>query len=133
MDPRQAAPPFRPFGYGFLLGFLIFLMGALVEVLLQRNGISGIWGLVDNGVTALVCGLLVFAYERQRYRNVTRKLRMIEAMNHHIRNALQSIVFAPYSPGQADQLHIVRNSIDRIQWALREVLPNESDNPPQEP
>jgi hypothetical protein len=69
--------------------------------------------------------LIVFFYERQQYKNVARNLRMIAAMNHHVRNALQSIIYVPYSPTQADQVKVIQASVERIQWALREILPGE--------
>jgi hypothetical protein len=42
-------------------------------------------------------------------------------MNHHIRNALQVITF--YSRAGAKQQVGIVEAVERIQWALREVLP----------
>ena len=125
MDTPQPAPLLRRAGYSFLLGFGIFLAGALLQVMFRRFGISGMWELVDNVVSGIVTGLIVFFYERQQYKNVARNLRMIAAMNHHVRNALQSIIYVPYSPTQADQVKVIQASVERIQWALREILPGE--------
>jgi len=45
-------------------------------------------------------------------------------MNHHVRNALQSISLSPYAD-QAQQIQLLDESSRRIQWALREILPGE--------
>jgi hypothetical protein len=50
-------------------------------------------------------------------------------MNHHVRNALQSITYAPYSSSQAEQINLIQASVTRIQWALREILPGDTDDP----
>jgi hypothetical protein len=115
--------------YSFLLGLAIFILGAVVENTLRRKGITGLWQWIDNIATALLSGLLVFWYEHRTYRNMQRKLHMIGAMNHHVRNALQSITYSPYSPSQAVQIKVIRDSVMRIEWALREILPNETDDP----
>ena len=125
MDIPQPAPLLRRAGLSFLLGFGIFLAGALLQMSFHRLGISGIWELVDNIVSGIVTGLIAFFYETQRHKNVVRNITMIAAMNHHVRNALQSILYVPYSPTQADQMKVIQASVERIQWALREILPGE--------
>jgi len=125
MDIPQPAPLLRRAGLSFLLGFGIFLAGALLQMMFHRFGISGTWELVDNIVSGIVTGLIAFFYETQHHKNVVRNLRMIAAMNHHVRNALQSILYVPYSPTQADQMKVIQASVERIQWALREILPGE--------
>jgi hypothetical protein len=44
-------------------------------------------------------------------------------MNHHVRNALNVIVTSAYAHGYYEQLNEIRVSINRIDWALREILP----------
>lgn len=44
-------------------------------------------------------------------------------MNHHVRNALQLISYAQSSEDRAEHVQKVRSAIERIDWALREVLP----------
>jgi hypothetical protein len=51
-------------------------------------------------------------------------------MNHHVRNALQAISYVPYTE-QAKQILLIQQSVNRIQWALQEILPG--DLPPKEP
>jgi hypothetical protein len=44
-------------------------------------------------------------------------------MNHHVRNALQVIVDSVYVHGHAQQIEEIADSVKRINWALREILP----------
>ena len=46
-------------------------------------------------------------------------------MNHHVRNSLQVISFAASVPQQEALEADIRNAVDRIEWALREVLPGQ--------
>jgi len=62
------------------------------------------------------------AHERERERT-NEKLRTIQLMNHHVRNALQSIIDSAYVHGNLDEVH---TSVDRIAWALQEILPGEA-------
>jgi len=53
-------------------------------------------------------------------------MKTIAELNHHIRNALQVIKFLGVqnrSSLDAAQLQLINDSVDRIEWALREVLP----------
>ena len=81
-------------------------------------------------MVGLVGAVLVYVLslrERQRQQYVECRLRVIAEMNHHIRNALQVITF--YSrKGQKQELGIVE-AVERIQWALREVLPQLPEQP----
>src|SRR2546423_13198220 len=102
---------------------LSFVLGILVETLERRQSITG-WPLwIDNIAAALLLGLVVLFYERRRERELIRKLRVIELMNHHVRNALQPIMYVPYSQDQQQQLNAIQDAVHRIDWALREILP----------
>jgi hypothetical protein len=50
-------------------------------------------------------------------------------MNHHIRNALQVIVYP--SPSAEEAAQRIGDAIARIDWALREVLPGGANVPMQ--
>jgi hypothetical protein len=69
----------------------------------------------------------VFAYEHRRSRDMRKKLAVIAAMNHHVRNALQTISYLPYTD-QAKQVQLIQQSVNRIQWALQEILPGEMEH-----
>ena len=74
----------------------------------------------------MVTGLVLFTYEQHRYKRLRERLRVISEMNHHVRNALQPILYAPQSSmDREQQVKVVRDCVGRIQWALREVLPSD--------
>jgi hypothetical protein len=54
-------------------------------------------------------------------------MRVIADMNHHVRNALQPILYSPFLKEQGEQVRLIQEGIRRIDWALREVLPGEID------
>jgi hypothetical protein len=112
----------RRVGLSFGLGFALFVLGALLQGVLHARGITGISIYVDDLVLGIVAGLVVFAYEQRRHKALAEKIEVIAAMNHHVRNALQAISYAPYTE-QAKQIQLIEQAVSRIQWALREVLP----------
>jgi len=114
-------------GFSFLLGFGLFAFGALVQGVLGLRGITGISAYLDDLILGVLAGLLVFAYEQRRSRETRKKLAVIAAMNHHVRNALQTISYLPYAD-QAKQVQLMQQSVNRIQWALQEILPGEMEH-----
>lgn len=118
---------FRRIGVSFFLGFGLFVLGALLQVALDRVGVRGMRAYADNLIVGVMAGLLVFAYEQRQHRAMMEKIRVIAAMNHHVRNALQAISFSPYAE-QSKQIQLVQQSTERIQWALREILPGEAES-----
>lgn len=110
-----------------LIGLCIALLGSVLEGILEHHSALGKQS-IDDFVVGVVVAIMVFAYEQRRYRTVVNKLRVITAMNHHIRNALQTISYAPYTE-QEKRIKLIQESVNRIQWALREILPAEESAP----
>ena len=106
-----------------VLALLSFGLGILVETLERQHSITGLTFWIDNIAAAFLLGLVVFFYERRRERELVKKLQIIELMNHHVRNALQPIMYVPYAQGQQEQLTAIQDAVRRIDWALREILP----------
>lgn len=79
---------------------------------------------VGSGIAACVSIILVVALgiveRNQRLREIKR-LETIALLNHHIRNALQAIIS---SSGDTNSTETIRASVERIEWALGEVLPD---------
>jgi signal transduction histidine kinase len=121
----QAPSLLRRVGLSFLLGFSLFVLGALLQGLFHQRGITGISIYMDDLVLGVLAGLVVFAYEQRRSRDMRQKVAVIAAMNHHVRNALQAISYVPYAE-QAKQIQVIQQSVNRIQWALQEILPGGS-------
>ena len=111
--------------YSFGLGFGIFLLGVTLRTLLDNLAVSGMTALVDDLLIGLLAGVLVFAYERHQHKLILEKMRVISEMNHHVRNALQPIMYSPYLQEQAAQVRTIQEGTRRIEWALREVLPGD--------
>jgi hypothetical protein len=122
-DP-QAGSLMRRIGLSILLGFSLFGLGALVNAVLERRHVGGMSLYLDDVILGLIAGLLVFFYEQRRHRAMLDKIRVIADMNHHVRNALQAIALSPYAE-KAKQIQLIDESAQRIQWALRKILPGE--------
>jgi len=114
----------RRISFSFLLGFGLFVLGAGLQGILERRGVTRTSIYLDDLVLGLLAGLMAFAYEHRRSRDLRQKLAVISAMNHHVRNALQTIFYVPYTE-QAKQMLLIQQSVNRIQWALKEILPGE--------
>jgi len=121
----------RSVAKSLLVLLLVAVSSYVLEVRLHRNGIPGRdLILLSSFLVGLVAAALVYflsVRERQRRAYVDCRLRVIAEMNHHIRNALQVITF--YSrKGEKQEVGVVE-AVERIQWALREVLPQLPESP----
>jgi hypothetical protein len=107
------------------------LTSYFIEIRLHREGVPGRdLILLSNLMVGLVGAALVYVLslrERQRRQYVECRLRVIAEMNHHIRNALQVIAF--YSRKDQKQEVGIVEAVERIEWALREVLPQLPEQP----
>ncbi len=95
--------------------------------------VTGITAGVDDLLIGVLAGLLVFAYERHQHKAVLDRMRIIADMNHHVRNALQTILYSPFLEEQTEQVRIIQEGTRRIEWALREVLPGKTAEDPPTP
>jgi hypothetical protein len=118
--------------FSFFLGFGIFILGVALRTVLDKLGVGGVPALIDDLLVGIVAGAMVFAYERHQHKLVLARLRVIAEMNHHVRNALQPILYSPFLPEQAQQVRTIQEGTRRIEWALREVLPGEAEPAPPE-
>lgn len=121
---HQTRSLLRRIGISALLGMSISGIGIVLEAFAENHPILSLDSL-DNISTGILAALLVFAYEQKRYRAAMDKLRVIAEMNHHVRNALQGIVGCRVYSEQDRQMQLIVQSVKRIEWALREVLPGE--------
>lgn len=114
---------FHPGITGGLYGFLVFVFLLLADELSVHYNL-GMWQrALDDFCGASIAAFLVYRYERTRSKHLAEKLKTIEMMNHHVRNALQVIVDSVYVHGHAQQVEEIANSVKRINWALQEILP----------
>lgn len=107
---------------------MVFLIGTTLDYFLIRDAHdSRVTVLeVSDALGGLIAGALIFRllqYERERRERLRQKLAIIADMNHHVRNALQVISFHAYSNADKKEIEAIRESMERIQWALKEILP----------
>ncbi|HLJ89156.1 MAG TPA: hypothetical protein VKZ53_20225 [Candidatus Angelobacter sp.] len=122
-------PPFgrnRKLLLPVLVGTLVFVLLAIIYWLSIEFGLSERQRIVDDLLGGVVAGLLVYWAERRWAAYLSERLRMIRLVNHHVRNALQTIKYAHYIEDSKQQIEIIEQSVARIEWTLREILP--SDN-----
>jgi hypothetical protein len=101
-------------------GLVAFLLLLLVDAISTHYGLKGWQRAGDNFLGGIVVGVLLFIDQRRRHRHLVERLETIGLMNHYVRNALQSIQYARYA---TDEVQIIEDSVARIEWALREILP----------
>lgn len=105
---------------------LIFIVSLGADLVLLRDREPARMTIeISDAISSVVIGALsyrVFRLQQQRRNYVRQKLEVIADMNHHVRNALQVISLSTHGSDQ-EQITAIRESMNRIQWALRELLP----------
>lgn len=110
-------------------GLVVAVLGFFLDRILLREGVPRFdLLLIINGITGLIAGCLF--YQRAHGDKIERefmreRMRTVAELNHHIRNALQVIKFwgAEESTLGKQQVRLIHEAADRIEWALREVVP----------
>jgi hypothetical protein len=114
-----------------VIAIVVFSINLLQDIFLSAEGFSR-WGIVvlSDIITGAVAGALFYQFaknERNRRELIRERMHTVAELNHHIRNALQVIKFwgAQHQNCALDemQIRLMKESVDRIEWALREVLP----------
>jgi signal transduction histidine kinase len=132
LDRRPAMP--QPMSRGFVLGATLgvgivsFLATELLRYLLVPDIGRAHERLLAEGLTALIVGLLagkLVQITRERHRLTMARMQVIAEMNHHIRNALSPISLSLDATENEQLKGVISESVDRIDWALREILPRE--------
>ena len=132
-EPEFSSEPIRQsierkeIWWAVLIGGAVFFLGGAMDWLLVKEHASlrSTIELSDalSGLIAAGLGYKVVQSYRQRQEQVRKRLSIIADMNHHVRNALQVISLSAYSSSDREHLEAVKSSVNRIQWALRELLP----------
>ena len=119
----------RNYVHSFLAGLAMFGAVFLVEHSLSQAGILGSGTLLDDVLLGLFAAIGLFLL--LRHLEISRELRrrqhyalIISELNHHVRNALQVIVNrTDLAIHGTAELEDILGAIERIDWALREILP----------
>jgi hypothetical protein len=111
----------------FAVGVVVFAMGVLANWL-SRDVLTAKWQILDDLLLAGVAGVIVLWYERLRTRALLQRLLIIREMNHHVRNALQVVIYAASEHKDEHLAGLLRDAVERIDWALKEVLPETEES-----
>ena len=113
--------------YSIIAGAVMFIIGVGMDMMVVHEGETRLFAFaISDALAAAVAGILVYRllhYERERRERLRQKLAVISDVNHHVRNALQVISFHAYSNADREQIEAIKESMERIQWALKEILP----------
>ncbi|MFZ1928997.1 MAG: hypothetical protein WAU50_07670 [Candidatus Sulfotelmatobacter sp.] len=110
------------------VGVVSFLATELMHTLLVPDIGPHPERLLAEGLSAFVVSCLVAKLvhmSRERHRLVMARMQVIAEMNHHIRNALSPVALSLDATDNQALNHIIGEAVDRIDWALREILPRE--------
>lgn len=114
-----------------VIAIVVFAVNLLQDVFLSAEGFSK-WGpvVLSDVITGAIAGALFYQFaknEKNRRELIRERMRTVAELNHHIRNALQVIKFwgVQHQNCSLDemQIRLMKDSVERIEWALREVLP----------
>lgn len=109
--------------FGLSAGLLEFIIHAAI---MQADGsprMQAIVGAALVGIAAAFAPLLFLLAARERHRKVLDDLRKISQLNHHVRNALQTIIDSEYLPDSEENRKAVLEGVDRIGRVLQELFP----------
>ena len=114
---------------GFMAAVIFFIIDDFLDHLMLHISSANVALEISDAITALLIGALVAhmaVLYRQREAYAQARVERIAEMNHHVRNALQVITYWSLEEKEKRQVELVQDAVNRIQWALREVLPQES-------
>ena len=105
----------------------LFLLAAATDCIFGELSRHAPFRFADDLIAAITVDCLVLFYERRRRRYFAGRLQIIREMNHRVRNALTVISLTSQQQPNEDLRSMMRESVGRIDWALREVLPLHPD------
>jgi len=112
---------FASLGVGLAAFFVTELMHYLLVPDIGRRWERLLAETVSALVVALLTARLMHAANQRREAALLR-MQVISEMNHHIRNALAAVTLSADSIQNQQCVRVISESVDRIEWALREIL-----------
>lgn len=115
----------RKYWLATLAAAVIYGAMALVDKELIAHHLRAEARYLDYFVLSLVAFIFVLVLEdfhERESRRLQEVQHLVADMNHHVRNALQVISYANATIPGSPFSEQVRSSVERIEWALREVL-----------
>ena len=109
------------YSIALMAGIIAFSADSIIERFSPRYA-SELLAMVIGLAFGVITFIEVQAVQ-QRRRKVLEELQVIASLNHNVRNALQSIQYAAHLSTSSDHLHIINDSVRRIDDTLRELFP----------
>jgi hypothetical protein len=119
-----------PLLLGLAAAIVFFIIDNFLDHLMLRIASASVALEISDAITAILIGAMVMQIallNRQRQLQAQARVHRIAEMNHHVRNALQVITYWSLAEKEKRQVELVQDAVNRIQWALREVLPRDAD------
>lgn len=120
------------FKWAAFSAMVIFAAVYWVDAWFSHHGLRREVPLLDNFLLSGLVFALGIAQQLRHERELARHrqlMSIVADMNHHIRNALQVIVSrSVLSMADSSAVDDIRQAVARIDWCLREVLPNADEN-----
>src|SRR6266850_563869 len=119
-----------PLLWGLAAAVVFFVIDNYLRHLMLRLTSANVALEIFDALTPLLIGVLVAQLAvlyRQRQIQAAARLQRIAEMNHHVRNALQVITYWSLAEKEKRQVELVQDAVNRIQWALREILPRDEE------
>lgn len=122
----QPSERLKVYLFGITILFASFGMGEAVYKLLffefdgakDRIPVEVLFGLIFAWLATKFVGGV---YRNRKERRA--RLKFIRARNHQIRGALEGIQPLAHPSRNQQSIRVIREEVDRIEWALKEILP----------
>lgn len=122
-------PGWRKYLFSLLIGLAAFGSGILLDVALGVEKRCILYSDILTGVVAAFLSLMMARYyERLRVAD-SERLRVAADVNHHVRNALTTVLYSVHVKRDPDLIQVTQEAVDRIDWTLREILWDSDQNP----
>jgi hypothetical protein len=112
--------------FGAMVLFASFGMGEMVYRVLFSEFDGAKDRLPIEALFGLTFAWLAIKFVGDRYRNRKERrarLNFIWARNHQIRGAVEGITPLAHPAKNQQSIRVIREEVDRIEWALKEILP----------
>ena len=110
------------------VGVVSFLATELMHYLLVPDLGRSRERFLAEGVSAFIVTCLIAKLaqiSRRQHQLTAARMQVVAEMNHHIRNALTAISLSADVTEDQHLIRVISEGVDRIDWALREILPRE--------
>jgi hypothetical protein len=111
------------------IGLGVFASGILLDTALGIENRQILYSDVFTGCMAAVLAFFAVLYYARERRAAIDRLRVAADVNHHVRNALTSVLYSVHVSHDFALMKVTQDAVDRIDWALREILWDSDQDP----